>query len=150
MKVKDVMYQDMLTLPHTATYEEAASLLNKHQLPGLPILDHKNTLVGVITEKDLLAVLYPFSESYSASPESYADAEGREKKILEIKNDPITKFAPKQFVTTHPDTPVLRIGAIMLSRGLHAVAVLDDGEDLVGILYRSDIYQRIAKKYLEL
>lgn len=148
MKVKDIMLQNPPTLPHTTTYEEAASLLADRQLAGGIILDENGKLIGVITEKDLLAVLYPFAESYNKSPESYTDAEERERKILEIRRDPITKFAPKQFITTHPDTPILRIGAIMLSRGYHAVPVVDDSETLVGIIYRTDIYRRIAKKYL--
>ena len=148
MKVKDIMLSDPPTLRHTATYEEVASLLESHNLPGAPILDDTDSLVGIITEKDLFAVLYPFASSYTRNPNKYGDPEAREQKIVEISQDPITKFMPKILIKTHPDTPVLRIGAIMLSRGLHAVPVLDDEERLVGVLFRADIYRRLSNRYL--
>lgn len=150
MKVRDVMIVDIVTIPHTTTYEDTVKLLRKHDVFGAPIIDDQGKLLTMITEKDLLRVLYPFAKSFYEQPEQYTDLEQREHKILEIKNDPITKFAPTRHITAKPDDPVLRVAGKMLARGIHAMPVTDKQDTLVGIVFREDIYRRVADTHLEL
>jgi CBS domain-containing protein len=53
--VKEAMRTDVVTTRPDATLAEAAALLLEHKIGSLPVLDG-NTLVGIITESDFLAL----------------------------------------------------------------------------------------------
>ncbi|MDX1637166.1 MAG: IMP dehydrogenase [Balneolaceae bacterium] len=47
------MIVDPVTLPETATVREARSLMKKHKIGGIPIVKDDNTLIGIVTNRDL-------------------------------------------------------------------------------------------------
>ncbi|MBI3661097.1 CBS domain-containing protein [Candidatus Acetothermia bacterium] len=48
---------DLLTVSPDDPIEQAALLMRKHRISGLPVLDDKEKLVGIITESDVFEVL---------------------------------------------------------------------------------------------
>ena len=62
-KAKDLMTKEnLITAPEGTTLEEAKSILQKHKIEKLPVVTKDNTLVGLITYKDILRVQdYPNS-----------------------------------------------------------------------------------------
>lgn len=146
MIVKNIMKKDVVTIPHTATYYEAAKILHDHNISGAPIVDEQNKLVGMITEKDLFKVQYPFYKSYYENPELYADAEDRENKASEIKDDVIEKFYSHDITTVTPDTLIMQAGAMLIAKGIHRMPVVDDDGKIVGIISRGDIFRQVLKR----
>ncbi|MBW1772444.1 MAG: CBS domain-containing protein [Deltaproteobacteria bacterium] len=57
IKIKDIMPENLVTVPHTYTMEEAAEILLKNKISGMPVVDEKKELVGVITKDDIFRVL---------------------------------------------------------------------------------------------
>jgi acetoin utilization protein AcuB len=57
LKVKDVMTIDPWTITPDATVEQAAEMLNKYKIGGLPVQDRNGNLLGIITEVDVLKYL---------------------------------------------------------------------------------------------
>ena len=57
-KAKDIMSQDVVTVSPDDTTDHAISLLVEHKISGLPVVDREGCLVGVITEFDLLELIY--------------------------------------------------------------------------------------------
>lgn len=59
LMVSDVMVKgpDLKTIGPEATLEEAAELLIKHKISGLPVIEDGNIVVGILTETDLLIEL---------------------------------------------------------------------------------------------
>ena len=53
MKVSDVMKRDVITVPRSASLKEAASILVKRGISGVPVVDN-GKVVGVFSERDLL------------------------------------------------------------------------------------------------
>lgn len=47
------MIVDPVTLPETATVREARSLMKKHKIGGIPIVEEDNKLIGIVTNRDL-------------------------------------------------------------------------------------------------
>ena len=92
MKISDVMHSPALSLEASTPYEEASQFLLKHNISGCPVLNEAGDIVGMISDKDLYKVLYPYYNSFYKSPEDYTDLEGRENKIDEIKRNPIDRF----------------------------------------------------------
>ena len=54
MKAKDLMTREVISIGPQARLLEALSVMLKHQLSGLPVIDANGKLVGIVTEGDLL------------------------------------------------------------------------------------------------
>ena len=52
--VGEVMSKDVVTVEPSATLEEAARLMRRHQIGCLPVVKPDRVLVGLVTETDLL------------------------------------------------------------------------------------------------
>ena len=53
MKVDEVMTKNVVVIRPTSSADEAARLLLKHKIGGIPVVDEKNNVIGVITESDI-------------------------------------------------------------------------------------------------
>ncbi len=68
--VTEVMtHENLVTVPEGTTLDQAREILQKYKIEKLPVVDDQNTLVGLITYKDILKV-----ENY---PNSSKDTHGR-------------------------------------------------------------------------
>lgn len=146
MKVREIMDTKFISIPKDATYEEVFKLLNDNNISGAPVVDD-GRIVGIVSEKDLFRVLFPYYTSYYNNPELYVDYEERENKIEEIKNHKVEIFMSRDFVHIHPDDPVLRAGALMLAKHVSRLPVVENGK-LVGMIWRRDIYKTILQRKL--
>ena len=54
MKIGDIMTHEVITVRADATVSEAASIMLKERISGLPVVSHSKTLLGIVTEGDLL------------------------------------------------------------------------------------------------
>ena len=52
-KIKDVMTKKAITVPFDYTLAETAEVLFEHRISGVPVVDHSDKIVGVITQDDL-------------------------------------------------------------------------------------------------
>ena len=57
IKVKEIMTKDPITVPEDYTIEEAAEILLKHKISGVPVVDHYGDIVGIITKNDVFKIL---------------------------------------------------------------------------------------------
>ena len=57
IKVKNIMTKDPITVPFDFTVEEAAEVLMKNRISGVPVVDQDGQIVGTITKGDLFRVL---------------------------------------------------------------------------------------------
>ena len=57
VKVRDIMTKHPLTVPFDYTIEEAAEIMLKNKISGLPVVDHDGQLVGMITQSDIFRVV---------------------------------------------------------------------------------------------
>jgi CBS domain-containing protein len=54
MKVSDVMTRRIISILPEASISDAVKLMLKNHISGLPVIDNKAKLVGILTEGDLL------------------------------------------------------------------------------------------------
>ncbi len=54
LKVKDIMSKRVIAINADATIEEAAYLMERNNISGLPVVSGEGTVVGVITARDIL------------------------------------------------------------------------------------------------
>ena len=52
MQVKDIMSTDVATVEANDTIEQAAKLMEMHNVGSIPVIDHEN-VIGIITDRDI-------------------------------------------------------------------------------------------------
>lgn len=147
MKVREVMDTKFISIKKGTPYEEVFKILYNNDISGAPVVDNDGKIVGIVSEKDLFRVLFPFYTSYYNNPELYVDYEERENKVNEVKDHRVEIFMSRDFVHIHPDDPVMRAGALMLAKHISRLPVVENGK-LVGMIWRRDIYRNILSKKL--
>lgn len=117
LRVKDIMEKD-IQYGHASTKAEVLGSLMIEGFGGVPIVDKKQNLVGIVTEFDLLAEL--------DSGKSLGDV-----KAQDIMTTEVIRVSP------HADMQTL-IG-VLQNNHLIRVPVVDQEGTLVGIVARRDI-----------
>jgi CBS domain-containing protein len=111
---KDIMTTRVVTVKPSTPIADAARLLVRRKISGVPVVDEKDKtkVVGILTEADLLA------------------APSGAKTVAEVMR--------KRVISVAPDTSVDDIAATLVKRKVKRVPVLDGGK-LVGIVSRIDV-----------
>lgn len=120
---KDLMRTDLITVSKEATVSEVIDILAEKGITGLPVVEDDMTIVGLISEKDVLQVAYRIIAN------SYDPA---------TSNATVEKLMAKELVTFSPDDNLADICQCFLDRSIRRVPVVDEGK-LVGIISRKDI-----------
>ncbi|OGY46656.1 MAG: hypothetical protein A3J65_03535 [Candidatus Buchananbacteria bacterium RIFCSPHIGHO2_02_FULL_45_11b] len=149
MKIKDVMRKKIYTVSPEATLKEAVAELLKYEISGLIVVNEKNEVLGVVSEKDVYRTLYPTYEEFYNNPEIYIDFDVAEKEINHKAEILVKDFMTTNVVKVSPDEPVMKVGSLMLTRNIHRFPVVDENGQLVGVVSRGHIFRSLFKKYLK-
>ncbi len=63
LKLKEIMNKEPIVVPFDYTIDEAAEAMTYNQVSGLPVVDGKSHLVGIITETDVFRALISLTGS---------------------------------------------------------------------------------------
>ena len=67
-EITDMMSTDVITINPNTTIADAIEVLLKHRITGVPVVDKKKRLLGIVSEKDLLKLVYELkSKSYDSN-----------------------------------------------------------------------------------
>lgn len=149
LKAKDIMCPNVVTVsPDTGITETVAILLEK-RINGLPVVDKKGRLQGIICQSDLIAqqkrVPIPsvFALLGGIIPlQSPRDIEKEVEKIAAIR---VSQAMTPNPVTVSPETPLEDIATLMVEKKYHTLPVVEDGK-LVGIIGKEDVLRTLMGK----
>ena len=143
MKVSDIMSTNVDSVKTTTSVRDAAKLIFGRNINGLPVVEGKK-IVGFITEKDILGRFYPSVEEYMEDIVHSGDFEEMEEKISEILALPVEKIMNLKPVTVKENTPILQAQSLMNLRKIGRLPVVNDKEELIGILTKGDIFRALV------
>jgi CBS domain-containing protein len=148
----DIMTRDVAVVHPETALLAAVKLMASRGISGLPVVDRHGTLVGMMSEADLLRWHEGFSEREVRWLNLLADGSELAPDFLREVHEQRRKIralmSPKP-VTVTETTPVREIASLMHVRGIKRVPVLRDGK-LVGIVTRTDLVRALAEKLGEL
>lgn len=156
MKVHDIMTPDPVTIQVDDTIRHAASLLRRHDISGLPVLEG-NELVGMITEADVLSLMKTGGVSedlWLPSPLEFIEVPIREilnwektkTALSDVGKTTVRKVMSMPVITIGPQDDIEKAAAIMLKEGVARLPVVEK-KKLVGIVARRDIVQGLGASY---
>lgn len=138
LQVRDVMTQNPQSVIRETPVGDAARILLASIFTGLPVVDDDQRPVGMVTQGDLIRKgglplrLDLLAESDQTRRETVFD-QLSEKKVKEIMTAPVVMITE--------DRPLSEAVDRMLAKGLKRLPVVDDDQQLTGILSRLDIFR---------
>jgi CBS domain-containing protein len=136
--------------PHTSLTEAAHLLVSRH-ISGLPVVADDNRLVGIITEADFLRVLgipaiQPSHSLWHTLDKLFTHAARRD--ALQAPNESIARHMVSHVITAHPANKVQVVLDLMKQHQVRRVVIVDDAQQVCGIVTRSNLVKLFFDTYL--
>jgi len=84
IKVKEIMTKNPITVPFDFTVEETAEVLMKNKISGVPVLNGRNQISGIITQDDLFRAMISLTGLKSRGIQFAVQIEDRPGSIKEV------------------------------------------------------------------
>jgi CBS-domain-containing membrane protein len=110
IQVGEIMTSQVITVPSTMPVEDVARVLRERQITGLPVLDERDRVVGVVSDID----------------------------IVTRRGATAADIMSPEVISVTTETNVEAVVAILANRRIRRVPVLAEGQ-LVGIVSRTDL-----------
>jgi len=147
MRVEDLMTTNVITVTPETSLKDVAGLLVEHAIAGVPVCDADGTVVGVVSESDILwKELREVPEGRGLLGRLIENAYGDDKRTqATTAGEAMTSPA----VTVESDAPVARAARLMIGCAINRLPVVDGGR-LVGIVARSDLVRAYRRSDAEI
>jgi len=142
MRAQDIMTRDPITVAPTTSVRDAARLMVDHGVSGLPVVDERDAIVGIVSEGDLIVRQRPrsrlpwwqvFLDDGERLAREYAKAVGLT----------CGEVMTREVIMVAPETAIESIAALLDARRIRRVPVVHEGR-LVGIVSRGDLVKVLA------
>jgi CBS domain-containing protein len=146
MKVRDIMSTKVVTVSPSTTVRDIAGLMVEKHVSGLPVLSDSGTLVGIVSEGDLLRRPELGTQKHRRRWVSFfsgVDEQAREftKTHALRAGDVMTE----QVIHVSEQTPLGDVVGLMEKHNIKRLPVLSGGK-LVGIVSRADLLRALAAR----
>jgi CBS domain-containing protein len=125
LKAKDIMTTDVLAVAKDADIYQAIRTMVQNNVTGLPVIDEDGTLVGIVTERDVLRLLY--------------EVEDRPGRVEDFMTEAVVAFDQEVDIET--------VANGLAGNPFRRVPILHEGK-LVGIISRKDVIKQIKEQWL--
>ena len=122
-KVKDVMRSNLITVSETTEILDVITILAENKITGVPVVDEKSNLLGLVTEKDILSIAYRIITDVPGALSSHENA-----------GDIMTK----DVVSFRPDDNLADVYQCFIDNSFRRIMVTENGK-LVGLISRKEI-----------
>ncbi|MEU0649158.1 CBS domain-containing protein [Streptomyces umbrinus] len=138
--VGDVMTDEVVQAHRETPFKDVVRLLDAHRISGLPVVDHDDKVIGVVSGTDLVRGQAARAggrrdrryrlprlrcPGHRATPGALATTAG------ELMSTPA--------ITVHPEQPVPDAARVMERHGIERLPVVDEEDRLIGIATRRDL-----------
>jgi len=140
MKVRDLMTTEPITTTPDAPLKEAARIMVREKVSGLPVLAD-GRLVGIVTEGDFLRQEANRDQPYRLSLLEALFGEGGAEPAVET----VAEVMTEPVVTITPDATISEAARVMSHRKVKRLPVVDDDGNLIGVISRADVVNAFTK-----
>jgi CBS domain-containing protein len=148
MKVRDFMITKVFTVKPSNTVKELLTILNSNRIGGVPVVDDKEHLVGIVSDGDVLRYLAP--KPLGIAGLVYIIEEGEMEDILLEKLDTLVKdiMTKRNILFVSPDEEFERTIQLLSRHHYKKLPVVNGAGRVIGVLSRGDIINNISKKII--
>jgi len=118
LKAKDIMVKDIIDVKKTTPIYDAIELLKKNNITDLPVTEYDGTLIGILSEKDVIGLLF------------YASGDEENKTVADFMTQPPIYFDEEE--------SLLKVCDSLTIHPFRRVPITSQGR-LIGLISRADI-----------
>jgi CBS-domain-containing membrane protein len=126
--VSDVMTKDPVAVRPTTSFKSCAKLMRLHELTAIPVVTDEESLVGIVSEADLLAK----EAELSAHPR-------QERTTGKARAMTVSDLMTGELVTTTEDAQLAMAASLMFEHHLKVLPVVDSAQRLIGTVSRAQV-----------
>lgn len=146
MRAKDVMSTEVATIDAKATLLEAVTLLINCQESALPVLDDADSLIGIVSEFDLIRHVMGSDAGKLASFQSQLEKGGELDDVYShALKARVTGVMTTPVITAHEDSELQAIADLILAHHVQSIPILR-GQALVGVVRRGDLMKALLSR----
>ncbi len=143
MQVRDFMRQDVVTTKSNTSLPQLWKLLSRKHIHSISVVDGASKLLGIIVKEDFLKKLFPDYSEVLPELGLHADDEELDIEWEKLKHLTAASVMKTQVLFTRPDTNVMRALSRMIVQRVRQLPVLDDNDQLIGVISKGDIFDRL-------
>ena len=146
MKAADVMKAPVIWVKPETTIADAARLMLKHSISGLPVMDEDASVVGMLTESDLLRRAETGTARLRGRWLEFLIAPGRlAQEYVAAHARKVGEVMSTEVVSVHPEDDLAEVVRLMQKRRrVKRLPVIENGK-LVGIISRADLVSALIR-----
>jgi acetoin utilization protein AcuB len=133
MLVKEWMNTDVVTVNEETTMVRATVIMKENHIRGLPVVDETDSLVGIVTDRDIK----------DASPSKATSLDIHEVNYL-VSTIQVKHIMSSHLVYVKPHETVEFAAVLMLENKISTLPVVDDAYVLEGIITQTDIFRALV------
>ena len=145
MLVSEIMTMGVKTAQMGTPVRELANVMCLNNISGLPVVDDKDNIVGVVSEKDILRKMFP--DMQEIADEGRPDFEDMEKKYADALDLTAKDIMTSPVSSVTSDMPIMKAASMMCINTIRRIPVVDDGK-VVGIVSIGDVHKAIYQNTL--
>lgn len=154
MLIKDLMTKTVISVRPDQTVNEVADMLHVHHFTGVPVVDRRGLLLGLIAERDFIASdsrLYLPTYIKILQDTDYVQGDKRllPKEAQAIVNATAEDIMNRTVVTASADMTLEQLAELFASKRVNPIPVVDKDFHMVGIVSRSDLIKLFSQKHVE-
>lgn len=125
LRAKNIMVKEVITVTRDTPIFEALELMAENGVSGIPVVEYDMTLVGILTEKDVLRLFYTHEDH---------------------KNETVNSFMSQPVVHVDENESLSEVCACLMNYFLRRVPITSKGK-VVGIISRPDLIKYILRQW---
>jgi CBS domain-containing protein len=144
MRAQDIMTRQVISIAPDANVLQAARLMLQNRVSGLPVVDSKGALVGLVTEGDFLRRSELGTERHRPRWLEFLVGPGRlASEYVQASGRKVSEIMSTDLRTIGVDTPLEEIVHLMEKHRVKRLPVVQGGR-LVGIVSRANLMHALA------
>ncbi|MCO6415367.1 CBS domain-containing protein [Siccirubricoccus sp. KC 17139] len=144
LTARDLMTPDVVSVPPETAVVAVARLLAERGISAVPVLDQAGTVLGIVTEADLIRRLAGQEDAKPGWLRSlFADPAAMADRYARTHGATAADVMTREVVTVGEAATAARIAHLMEDRGIRRVLVVTEGR-LRGIVSRADLLRAVV------
>jgi len=125
LKAKDIMTKQVVCIRKDTPIFEAIRMMANNNITGIPVIDDDSTLVGMLSEQDVLRLLHTYDDE---------------------KDRTVNDFMTQPAIHFEENEPLLDVCYCLRDNSIRRVPITSNGK-ITGVISRSDILKRILHQW---
>ncbi|MHA2101340.1 MAG: CBS domain-containing protein, partial [Candidatus Kariarchaeaceae archaeon] len=125
MKLEEIMIRSVKTVRTDDTIKNVAIIICTNHISGVPVVDDKGEVVGIISEKDIIKAMYPDYTEFHDDPVRSRNFEEIEERYEALLVRKVEDLMSRNVLSITPDAPILKAASLMILKKIRRLPIID-------------------------